>query len=545
MTTEWLEIDDFSAGIWSAPNTLTGTPFAAAISAPMGASQSEATFGCAPGSSGKGLVPLPGQPTTRNVDLGLLTTVPTQNPYIVGQEIVDGAYEYVALWYISAGGPPTNCNLAIIGAPGDAATDWLVHTALRSVSSAVPTTMTFTQTRMNPTTPYTTPGQPVVGYAWIASDGQGIPPHVTPNPTAPGNNTLDLGLSVAAWVHGHQNRLIIFERTVYTRVTARGESISYSDPANSNVVPATLQRQVFYPEYASGYGAWGSLSAAQLLLIKRFGGACLVEGDIAAPRVTYLPGVTSTGGMVTKMAPTSIGLVYASEGNGLWVWNGGATSEKLSRQLDNSFWAMDFVNANALHTTESGPRVQTQQWGDFIVVSGAWMHHLPTGGWWRLHDPNAIEPFVFAEQIMTTAFSTGLRTCRVRLTATSGSVAYASDYNSTTFTNSWSWHSHPIRVTRDTDVQITDIVLVAQRDASATGNSTLTLTIYNQDGTTQSVTPWTITASARPEHRKFQVKGTGSHIEIKIVAANSSTAPAPMLHSVAIGYQRHNPAPSG
>lgn len=555
---QWTTIDDFSPGIYSAP----GYGFAGGLQAPPGAAQSADTFRCVPAANGKGLGPGPGYSSTVTMPVAILaeaTGITSTGFYITGFQaygLQPTVTSYLVGFNYRVSTPTRRQKVVSL----DNGANYLI-TTISGVGCIMG--IGFAPTRMNPTTPYITPGNPTMGCSVMSDQiaGNRIL-FVFPNPTAPGNNTLNFTVGIGGNILGHQGRLVVLVDNAYTvnggggsQLFMPGEEISFSDPVNSNTFPATLQQQIFWPENLSGYGAWGSLTAGSLLLIKRAYGAVLVEGDIAAPRVTNLPGVQGTGNIVTDAGVTQLGVAYIADRNGLFVWDGGAGSKKISTQLQDYFYREGSLAAGIDVTgTDSGtiipgsfggPTVQTLQWHDYIMVSGNWMYHIPTGGWWRLDDISTASgqrDHLFYRQ---TSLPFQLAASLVRTSGTTATQNIANIYSSIVPATSWSWHSHPIRVSNDEDVELSELILVGQRDTSATGTSTFTVTIYNQDGTTQSVTPWTVTASARPDHIRLPVSGIGSHLEFKIVAANSSTAPAPVLHSVAIGYRNLIQAPVG
>lgn len=559
MPTNWLPIDDFSAGIWTAP----GFGFAGGLQAPQGAMQGADTFRCIPGAGGKGLGPGPGYSSTTTMPVAILAegaTITSSNLYLNGFHTWPAqpflVTSILGVMY-RTNTPARRQKLVSL----DQGANYLITTQSGTTASAL-VAVGLTPIRMNPTTPYLTPGNPTMAFS-IMQGGSFANRElgVFPNPTAPGNNKLNFTVGNGGNIIGHQGRLVVLEDASWTingggvtGLAAQGEQISFSDPANSNTFPGTLQQEVFYPENASGYGAWGSLSAGSLLLVKQQGGAILIEGDIAAPRVTYLPGVQSTGRLVTDAAVSSLGVVYGSDRNGLWVWDGGPGSKKLSAQLGDYFYrdgsAATVYETGGDSSTEGqglygGPTLQVMQWQEYIVVSANWLYHIPTGGWWRLDDITTASGQ--RDHLFFRGGSRGdaLLGSLVRTSGVTGTQNVFNTYTSTVPATSWSAHLHPIKVTNDTDVMVNEIVLEAQRDTSGTGTSTVTLTLYNADGTTQALDAWTVTSSARPERKRFQCQSLGNFIEIKIVAANSSTAPAPTVLSMTVGWETSNLAPNG
>lgn len=65
----------------------------------------------------------------------------------------------------------------------------------------------------------------------------------------------------------------------------------------------------------------------------------VVNGDIEAPNsVLFLPGIEPTGDIYGMAAAAEAGLFYCSTHRGAWLWNGGNTSQKISRQLRDDFF---------------------------------------------------------------------------------------------------------------------------------------------------------------------------------------------------------------
>ena len=65
----------------------------------------------------------------------------------------------------------------------------------------------------------------------------------------------------------------------------------------------------------------------------------------------------------------------------MWSWNGSNTSEKISEQLEDNFFANTTIDALGI---ERGPTVDVQRWGDWIVTSNDYLFDTNTGGWWTL-----------------------------------------------------------------------------------------------------------------------------------------------------------------
>lgn len=563
---QWLVIDDFSPGIYSAPGARSAfnTGFASRMSsAPLGAANIE-TYGCLPAAGGRGLVPGFYKDVADNsicfaeADLADANDNP---PYIVaGLEI--GNYpslqtpKVVGILYRAS-----TTNFMTLKLFRDVLTgSTLMRTVTSAFSAAQYAGITLAFTRMATAAPYTTAGQFVVAYGFnlnLAVIGE---VGVFPDPTAP-TVTGVATMGSRGMILAHQNRVVRLTGTGASGSFGAGlvlldalERIDFTDPANSNVMGT--QQQAFYPEATTGIAAWASLSASALLLIKRFGGAVLLEGDIAAPRTSILPGVQSAGNIMSRACVSPLGVIYASEGNGVWAWNGGASSVKISGQLDDFFYrhlqtdAVTYFDSHAGNPGyRDGPGFQALYYNDYIFVSGGWMHHIPTGGWWRLDDPtvatnqqmwygvdlNEIESAGGNTFTMPTLYAMHPKANLV--SGTTYRTGYK--YYLGKFASTWFWRSHPIKVgDPDSDVNMSEVVVVALRDASGTGTSRITVKVYDHAGTVaQTIGPTTVAGVMKPY--RFPLEVHGDFLEFSILAENTTDGvPAPMVSEVRVGYRQ-------
>lgn len=140
----------------------------------------------------------------------------------------------------------------------------------------------------------------------------------------------------------------------------------------------------------SEFGTIGVVTIDQLFLVKHYGGGALVSGDLDEPTVTRLPYIESTGGLICKGTHTPIGFVYGSD-NGIFTWQGGDASQKLSPQLDGFFW--DHTNASALEQY-AGARGRMAYWNSLVFVPNNYVYDVETQAWWQLqrHTLDPVEP---------------------------------------------------------------------------------------------------------------------------------------------------------
>ena len=554
---QWVNLSDFTPGIWSrSERALSGV----ALPAPLGAAQQTNTFRCQ-ALPGGGLAPLPKNTASWSLpstDTGVPTAV--NGVYINGFHAfgpVNPATQYwdelfLGIEYIfnNAGSNQRRFRLnryKMYNNPGStqlqtaANFDQLVIYD-STVASPVTTRywgQTYGTTRINTSDP-TQPGTPVVFYDWTDSDapapvGKFISTFPSPS-TASVTAILTLGNRQAQTL-GHQGRIVFLEASAYAHggggtATATNEQIGYSTP-NTTTITTSTQSSIFSFENPVGYGAWGSISAGELFLVKTQGGGLIISGDIANPSITRLPGVISTGGLLCKAASTPQGLFYAANRVGVCVWRGGDTSEVVSEQLDGDFFRTSFTPI----PTESGIFLNAistslESWGPWVMVSNNWLYNTILRSWWRIEDPSVATINWWAKS-SDTRWMWGATATQPNTTT---SCVYV--WDQVTPASSYSWQSHPIPASIDRLLEVREMVLVAQ----GSGTVTVTLTGIDPAGadTTQAET-FTVSHSNQPQRIRPSVGGTfikGYNVIVRIQSTATSTGAAPVVYSLSLGTRQ-------
>jgi hypothetical protein len=565
---QWVVINDFRPGIHSKMRkaATAGT----AIPAPLGAAQVSGTFKCIALPSG-GLTGLPKIGNTFSISLpdtdgnskfgyfninGFTSFGPIGPPASNPSGFVDDFFLVVE--YI-VNTSPFNRTATYYRIDPIVGSDPFPVDTLKSITGITQSqntetyqASTFAITRMSNTGPnFTNPGNPevVTNYSPPGFAGNN---HVWafPDPAAPNTTVaVDLasgragGLTNVGDILGHQGRVVMLEYLTNSFGARSGDSIptneqvSFSDPANSYNTTTTIgtQQEVFMQEYPNGYGAWGSISAGELFLIKHQGGACRVIGDLnAGVTVFRLPGVMPTGGVLNRAAATPSGLAYLSRYSGAYIWHGADTAEKISDQLEDNFFRYT-PGPDSLNI----PCYQMEWWNDWIVVSNGYLYDTKAGGWWRLDDPSTYTPHWYSRGY----FGTDLYACPLRATNAAGAgskTGFIRQYSTENTCAAYSWQGHPLPVTQDRRVDIRDLVLVAQ------GTGTVAVTLTAADGTTQTET-FTVASNSQPQRLRpatSTAAGTttgtyaqGYNIVPKLVSTGTGGNPAPVVHSIAFGWR--------
>lgn len=130
----------------------------------------------------------------------------------------------------------------------------------------------------------------------------------------------------------------------------------------------------------SEIGTIGVTTVDQMLVVKHQQGGAMISGDLDSPTIRRLPYIESTGGAVCKGAHSPIGFVYGSV-NGIFVWQGGDTTTKLSQQINGFFW--DHTNGTT-EETYAGSRGRMAYWNGMICVPNNFVYDIDAQSWWRL-----------------------------------------------------------------------------------------------------------------------------------------------------------------
>lgn len=550
----WLEIDDFTPGIITNSAT-TYSPTAGGNTGPVPGSksgQAQSAVGCIALPNG-GLAPLPGlitplPPTHTPPSSPVVTFINglfVQGPVYTGifptqitpnDSIVYGQEEYTPssdswTWFLEN----------ILATEG-------VFNITQSLKSLGPTTgsntdgayitMTGDTTRTSTVPAGAGLASLVVGYYWHPNLTTDTTSYIllTPDPTDT-STSVPYELSTAGYfdVICHQNRIIALGTIVQNWANPAysvlsNELFDYTDPPNS--LSLGTQGEVFVQEHPFGNGAWGSISASELFLVKHSGGGYVIQGDLNAPTVTRLPGVTSSYGLMSRGGDTPLGFVYASSNRGLWAWNGGNTSIKVSNQLDDNF----FINPDLPNPVYHGPTVDVRGWGDWIVVTNDWVMDTNTGGWWKLSPSSTGQSHLFYGVAWN---ADSLYASVPKPSSTVAIDVYSRGFPSTLYT----WMSYPMRLSQgsnDRQYSIQEVVVRAQ------GNGTVTILLTGFEGSTsssasspsESLTFETTTDTSQPRMQAIRTGIVAQDITISITstAKPGSGSPAPVVYSVAVGY---------
>lgn len=567
---KWVEIDDFTPGI------ITNSQYANQASSGLGPvgpvpgktpGQASAATGCIALPNG-GLGPLPGITRSRDAPNQLATGVGAYNlvnGFFVGGPInsSSGVFPSDALDSIIIGVLAHNTAGDLSYILYDLASDTLdeqniiLDVGATAQDTGGPCTMTGGLTRANSTATdvgiltwlleywYTGTGSnPLGGTAYVICY-----PDPT-NPTSASPHNLNTGDTYPCQALCHQNRMVLLEawqdfwsNTGNELLT--NEVFNYTDPPNS--LALGLQQEIFVQENPFGYGSWGSISASELFLVKNRQGGVVISGDLNSPTVTSLPGVTPSYGVMSRGAQTPVGFVYASGGRGLWTWNGGNVSQKVSEALEDNFFENQALLTGPVPVFR-GPTVDIAAWGDWVVVTNDWVMDTNTGGWWQLPEGANGAHLWYG-------------------VSWDGDSLYAADaipiqthmmdvYQRSAPAGQFSWTSYPIRIGTDAknmNYLIREVVVRAQGYGTVqvilTGVDVSTNEFRSSPNENAELTFEAGPNNFQPSMQRLTTGLVAQDITINLASTGGTEggqqAPAPTIFSVAIGYEEQNPVSPG
>jgi hypothetical protein len=547
-----LHIDDFSPGGYDGSHISIESP---EISAPLGACSLRNTYCCAV-LPGGGLGPLPAR--TQALPFSTIGGLPgsatlaliagfilTQNLNTGGNEVVtvieadDGTNHYVkATSY--------NDNTTVLTTiTGPTATYGTVAGFFGAPYPA------FTRMNAGGTAGPPPPGPVLVFPTAVSTDtARGPAGHLWVYPTLSAPTTFvaqDLitgtiaGMnvsSVTGQVITYGNRVICIVGVTYQWPTGGGiltnENFNYCDPPESQTYGN--QQTIMAVEVPWGYGAWGTVSVGELLLVKKSGGAVILNGDINTPSsIIRVPGVQSTGDLVGQAAPTPNGLIYCSEKQGAWVWNGGNTSQKISRNISDNFFDLE---SGVIGSNNYGFNVF--HWQKWVMFSNNVMYDTDTGSWWQLYPKKGVNPGPLTGQDIWwySNASFGNKIAVSPLKVNGNTDPWYSIFDNTVPSSYYQWQSLPINI--GTPDRVTDVrqITVRASDPTNTGTATIGVAVGSFSQTSVAATT---PIGPNPTSLRFNV-GTGAEgIEaiILTIIANNPTGggSAPIIHSIDVGYR--------
>lgn len=392
---------------------------------------------------------------------------------------------------------------------------------------------------------------------------------------ANGQSLLTSSTSRRGFALSANGRVWYVEGSVIVGLEASGSgtdlynSVSYTNPTTlsntANITVNTAHTIVNYDDISS-FGAWGTVTSGETLVVNSNTGGLIISGDIFQPNVTKAPAVVGCNGLQCQAALTPFGLVYRSQHNGVWAWSGGAAATKISTQISDASFNDDASNNSDLFaapTSYTGPNfANVQYFQNHIWFDQGYFYSLDTQSWWAL--PPYLSSTQAAGKMYANPFfaprnDTALpdfdtfyinQTSGNKLNVTSYSfdVAGALSGNSYTFTPPAGyfgsfWESNPITLAADEVCEVQEVSIIMQ------GSGVLTVSCLGIGGNVLS-NPQAINVNERTGFARIRVN-TKFITDVLILQlgwtnSHTSTTPflmTPIIDSIEVKYAARYPVP--
>lgn len=384
-------------------------------------------------------------------------------------------------------------------------------------------------TRVAATDPTTTIGAQVIAIP-IADSGDII---LYPDPSNPSVvGIYDFMSDIATILFGFQTRICCLEVVTLTwptpaTVNGSNDAINYTDPPNSETFPGASPSVIFAAEEPFGYGAIGSINAGELFMVKCRGGGLVVQGDINNPTVTFLPGVRPTGVIFGMGASNEVGFFYCAMDDGCHIWAGGSVTQKISPQLDDSF----YIAANTVPALYFN--YFCKRFDRFILVSNNYLYDQQTNSWWRILNPATASLFSYDEAFEINQFY--------------GAINQVSDdtteafykFDKTVPASSYQWQSLPIRASENRLVDFRQVVVRASNPYGGLGDATIQVYGVDEDGniTDFDIITVDLATMTRPQMFRVNADVKSEDLTVGVIVLTEEGQPAPVIHSLSLGYR--------
>ncbi len=337
---------------------------------------------------------------------------------------------------------------------------------------------------------------------------------------------------------------VVLDRVSYSPVYNAGLAVSLTTPTVTQG-PSDYRSSIAGDENMNPIGAMASIQASEMLVVKHGRGGVLMRGDMDNFEAVALPYIESTYGVVSHPANTPKGLIYGSR-NGVFLWAGGQTTEKLSNQIDGYFWEHD---PSTVYTGNSG---RFAYWHPWACVPNDYLLDTTTNGWWKLEDSGDTGRNRYSHYDVS-SLNGKLYAFPYKNAPGSDPIVYS--YDPDILRSTYSWRSLPIIETRRrlTTVEEVEISYTLAFPWTVATTITVTLTGFNEAG--DQIASRDIVFSGgvagtdygsqvtvkQPVASPDTTQGTfvARYIQIKVVATAAS-GPAPKIHKISLGTTERN-----
>lgn len=382
-------------------------------------------------------------------------------------------------------------------------------------------------TRANKATP-TSPGTVFMALAAgnVGANLQGDVYYPDPDSTSTDSQeNMGFGTTVRALL-AHQDRLVgirqgTFQAFGTNGLTVSGDTLEFTNVNNPTTLSGTAQ---LVAENPSGYGAWASMNASELFLVKNVGGGLAIRGDLANPQVTRLPGIAPVHMAHNVPTVCPLGCVYGTR-EGVWLWTGGDTAQHLSPQLNGWFWRPYAERADIPMSWREGSYGNFKYQYPYVFAPNNFIMDTRSGGWFRL----PLDVIHGHWDVSANGLVIGGAD---RINVEDQQMTLATYWDVLQGTNKYRWKSQPLQRTRGRRTEVRELLLSAR----GLGKIIVTVTAIGDPSPRQ--VEFEIDSQTQPQYIRRECATTGFDVVVSIHSeATNPDNPAPVLHRLSIGHR--------
>lgn len=393
--------------------------------------------------------------------------------------------------------------------------------------------------------------------------------YALPNPASPAstvpysNDMTASGGLHPYWALVHQGSLCLIcdDSQALSDFTPEGSALNADQIYRSaygkfDLVPSNFSGPLITAEEnPSGIGAFGLISANQIILVKNAGGGIEITGALDNPTVLRLPGIRAVGGFPNMACSVPghnyryPGIVYGTD-SGVFMWAGLDNSDALSENLDPLFWISDRngwlniaapsynangavgVNCQSAANGIHGPLGRFGYHHPFLFAPNSYVLDMRSGAWWRLVDPAT--PVHYTHWSVS-AVPNRMWGFKEYIDDANNLVAQCFDMHSGQA--AYFYESQPLTPSRNRYIEVREILTTIIGNV----NDTVTVTLVGIDNAnhTAASQPEIITlARTGVNVVRVQTALVAAQVQVQIQSTNVTAGSAPRVKALAIGYKQ-------
>jgi hypothetical protein len=422
---------------------------------------------------------------------------------------------------------------------------WTDNATSTYAATSRPAACYFDQTGSNSAAPTSVGAIPIV-FLFDADALRMFPSDIATTTTGTAALPNPFGTASPVYMMCHQNRAVAWVLATIGDgagvVKLHSDILYWTNPNDLTTLDTELASNyanvLAYVEMAKGVEFATRMTADQLFIMKRAGGALVIQGDLNAFTAIPKVAVQSSGFSLCPGTFSPLGIVYPVASGSMYVWEGGDTSRDIAPWMTADFWRptpASPANTEARSTDQWGySHCQVASWQDWILTPNNFLFDTGKGGWWRLYETTSGSGASTVHTDMRRwAVDWSGRWCwgaPSGYSEATDTVLY--EFDRAQPRESWSWQSHPQAATLVKQVSVNEITLWV--DAQNTV-STVTVTVTSAEDTVGASQTVTIPVSDRVQAircpSRFRVNGTGVQVRLE-ANSNVTNTEAPRVHKL-------------